>query len=86
MREVLLYPDGLKLEEGRAPVPGEGDVLVRVHAAAITSGELEWPVDRLPAVRCDPLGCDVDIAHRGVRSQSPEPLVRSTSRSVPCSE
>jgi hypothetical protein len=25
-------------------------VLVRVHAAAITRGELEWPIDRLPAV------------------------------------
>ena len=50
MRVVRLYPDGLKLEEGGAPVPGEGDVLVRVHAAAITRHELEWPVDRLPAV------------------------------------
>jgi hypothetical protein len=50
MRVVRLYPDGLKLEEGGAPVPGEGDVLVRVHAAAITRGELEWPVGRLPAV------------------------------------
>jgi NADPH:quinone reductase-like Zn-dependent oxidoreductase len=25
-------------------------VLVRVHAAAITRGELEWPTDRLPAI------------------------------------
>jgi NADPH:quinone reductase-like Zn-dependent oxidoreductase len=36
-------------EIGR-PVPREGDVLVRVHAAAITRGELDWPVDRLPAI------------------------------------
>ncbi len=50
VRIVRLYPDGLRLEEGGAPVPGEGDVLVHVHAAAITRNELEWPVDRLPAV------------------------------------
>jgi NADPH:quinone reductase-like Zn-dependent oxidoreductase len=38
------------LEEVDRPIPGEGEVLVRVHAAAITRDELEWPVDRLPAV------------------------------------
>ena len=32
------------------PSPREGDVLVRVHAAAITRDELEWPTDRLPAI------------------------------------
>src|SRR5690348_14816958 len=32
------------------PSPNPGEVLVRVHAAAITRGELEWPVDRLPAI------------------------------------
>ena len=32
------------------PSPRPGEVLVRVHAAAITRGELEWPVDRLPAI------------------------------------
>ena len=31
------------------PRPGRGEVLVRVHAAAITRDELEWPADRLPA-------------------------------------
>ena len=50
MRELRLYADGLRLEEADRPVPGEGEVLVRVHAAAITRGELEWPTDRLPAV------------------------------------
>jgi NADPH:quinone reductase-like Zn-dependent oxidoreductase len=44
-----LHPDGLRVEEIEMPAPGEGDVLVRVHAAAITRGELEWPTDRLPA-------------------------------------
>jgi NADPH:quinone reductase-like Zn-dependent oxidoreductase len=40
----------LKVEEIETPSPRPGEVLVRVHAAAITRGELEWPVDRLPAV------------------------------------
>src|SRR6266511_4584256 len=47
---VRLHADGLRLEEVDRPILGEGDVLVRVHAAAITRDELEWPVDRLPAV------------------------------------
>jgi NADPH:quinone reductase-like Zn-dependent oxidoreductase len=50
MRAVRLHPDGLRLDDVDQPVPGEGEVLVRVHAAAITRGELEWPVDRLPAI------------------------------------
>jgi NADPH:quinone reductase-like Zn-dependent oxidoreductase len=43
-------PDQLALEEADRPRPGPGDALVRVHAAAITRGELDWPVDRLPAI------------------------------------
>jgi NADPH:quinone reductase-like Zn-dependent oxidoreductase len=50
VRAVYLHADGLRLEDVDRPVPGEGEVLVRVHAAAITRDELEWPVDRLPAV------------------------------------
>lgn len=50
MRAVRLHAEGLRVEEIERPVPGEGDVLVRVHAAAITRGELNWPVDRLPAI------------------------------------
>src|ERR671932_920079 len=50
MRELRLHSDGLRLEEADRPVPGEGEVLVRVHAAAITRDELEWPTDRLPAI------------------------------------
>src|SRR3954453_13475509 len=50
MRVVRLYPDGLRLEEVELPVPREGEVLVEVHAAAITRGELEWSAGRLPAV------------------------------------
>jgi NADPH:quinone reductase-like Zn-dependent oxidoreductase len=47
---VRLHDDGLKVEETETPSPGPGDVLVRVRAAAITRDELDWPVDRLPAV------------------------------------
>jgi NADPH:quinone reductase-like Zn-dependent oxidoreductase len=46
---VRLHDDGLRVEEIETPSPDRGEVLVRVHAAAITRDELEWPVDRLPA-------------------------------------
>ena len=49
MLAVRLNRDGLNVEEIRAPSPRPGEALVRVRAAAITRGELEWPVDRLPA-------------------------------------
>ena len=49
MKAVRLHSDGLRLEDVPRPVPGDGDVLVRVHAAAITRDELTWPTDRLPA-------------------------------------
>ena len=39
----------LALEQLEIPQPGQGEALVRVHAAAITRDELNWPVDRLPA-------------------------------------
>jgi NADPH:quinone reductase-like Zn-dependent oxidoreductase len=54
MRAVRLKaeggPDQLVHEEVATPEPREGEALVRVHAAAITRDELEWPVDRLPAI------------------------------------
>ncbi len=39
----------LAIEEVPSPRPGAGEVVVRVHAAAITRDELDWPTDRLPA-------------------------------------
>jgi NADPH:quinone reductase-like Zn-dependent oxidoreductase len=54
MRVVTLRapggPEQLSVEDADRPRPGPGEALVRVHAAAITRGELEWPVDRLPAI------------------------------------
>jgi NADPH:quinone reductase-like Zn-dependent oxidoreductase len=49
MKSLRLHDDGLRLEEVPQPEPGPDEVLVRVHAAAITRDELTWPTDRLPA-------------------------------------
>jgi NADPH:quinone reductase-like Zn-dependent oxidoreductase len=43
-------PEQLAIEDADRPRPGPAEALVRVYAAAITRGELEWPVDRLPAI------------------------------------
>ena len=54
MRAVRLRspggPDELVLEDVNTPSLGPGEAMVRVHAAAITRDELEWPVERLPAI------------------------------------
>jgi NADPH:quinone reductase-like Zn-dependent oxidoreductase len=42
--------DNLVYEDVDTPAPRVGEALVRVHAAAITRDELNWPVDRLPAI------------------------------------
>lgn len=51
MSALRLHEPGgaLGLEPLETPQPGQGEALVRVHAAAITRDELDWPVDRLPA-------------------------------------
>jgi NADPH:quinone reductase-like Zn-dependent oxidoreductase/GNAT superfamily N-acetyltransferase len=41
---------GLRHETIETPSINRGEALVEVHAAAITRDELEWPLDRLPAV------------------------------------
>src|SRR6201991_385344 len=43
-------PEQLAIEQADRPRPGPAEALVGVHAADITRGELEWPVDRLPAI------------------------------------
>ena len=54
MRAVLLKepggPESLDVEQVAIPEPHAGEALVRVHAAALTRDELEWPLDRLPAI------------------------------------
>jgi NADPH:quinone reductase-like Zn-dependent oxidoreductase len=41
---------GLAIDRIQVPTPAPDEALVRVHAAALTRGELDWPVDRLPAI------------------------------------
>ena len=52
MRAVLLKepggPESLDVEQVAIPEPHAGEALVRVHAAALTRDELEWPLDRCP--------------------------------------
>jgi len=54
MRAVRLHapgdPSRLVEERVETPRPGPGEALVRVHAAALTRDELDWPADRLPAI------------------------------------
>jgi NADPH:quinone reductase-like Zn-dependent oxidoreductase len=42
--------EGLRHETLDTPAVRSGEALVAVHAAAITRDELDWPLDRLPAV------------------------------------
>src|SRR6185295_17120734 len=75
MRVVrLLAPGGteqLAVEEAERPRPGPGEALVRVHAAAITRDELQWPVDRLPAIPSYELAGVVEEAGPGVAAVAP---------------
>jgi NADPH:quinone reductase-like Zn-dependent oxidoreductase len=61
-------PEQLAVEDANRPQPGSGEALVRVHAAAITRGELEWPVDRLPAIPSYELSGVVEEVSSGVAS------------------
>jgi NADPH:quinone reductase-like Zn-dependent oxidoreductase len=55
--------DGLTIEVIQTPQAHAGEALVEVHAAALTRDELEWPVDRLPAIPSYELsGVVVDVA------------------------
>jgi NADPH:quinone reductase-like Zn-dependent oxidoreductase len=51
MRAIRLHAPGTLVDERvETPRAGPDEVLVRVHAAAITREELDWPLDRLPAI------------------------------------
>jgi len=49
-------PEGLIYEQIETPQPKAGEVLVRVHAAAITRDELDWPVNCHPSGYSDSVG------------------------------
>jgi NADPH:quinone reductase-like Zn-dependent oxidoreductase len=63
--------DGLELEQIETPRPRSEEALVRVHAASITRDELEWPVDRLPAVPSYELSGTVVALGEAVRDIQP---------------
>jgi NADPH:quinone reductase-like Zn-dependent oxidoreductase len=75
MRRLALHRLGdataLSLEELPTPRPGEGEALVRVHAAAITRDELDWPEGRLPATPSYEFSGVVEAIGPGV--EEPEP-------------
>jgi NADPH:quinone reductase-like Zn-dependent oxidoreductase len=75
MRAVRLRapggPEQLAVEQAGRPRPGPGEALVRVHAAAITRDELQWPVDRLPAIPSYELAGVVEEAGPGVTGVAP---------------
>jgi NADPH:quinone reductase-like Zn-dependent oxidoreductase len=54
MQAIRVHAPGgiasLRLDTIGTVRPREGEVLIRVHAAAITRDELDWPTDRLPAI------------------------------------
>ena len=64
-------PEQLAVEEAGRPRPGPGEALVRVHAAAITRNELQWPVDRLPAIPSYELAGVVEETGAGVAGVAP---------------
>jgi NADPH:quinone reductase-like Zn-dependent oxidoreductase len=64
-------PEQLAVEEADRPRPGPGEALVRVHAAAITRDELQWPADRLPAIPSYELAGVVEEAGPGVAGVAP---------------
>ena len=63
-------PEQLTVERIPRPQAGAGEVLVRVHAAALTRDELEWPLDRLPAIPSYELSGVVEAAGPGAEGLS----------------
>jgi NADPH:quinone reductase-like Zn-dependent oxidoreductase len=59
-------PTGLVYEQIEIPQPQTGQVLVRVHAAAITRDELDWPLNRLPAIPSYEFSGVVSVTGQGV--------------------
>ena len=71
MKALRLHDDGLRLEDIPQPEPQGDDVLVRVHAAAITRDELTWPTDRLPATPSYELSGVVEATGEEVMALTP---------------
>jgi NADPH:quinone reductase-like Zn-dependent oxidoreductase len=75
MRAVRLHPpggiDALSVDKIEVPQPRPGEALVRVHAAAITRDELDWPTDRLPAIVSYELSGVVEEVSDDIRDLAP---------------
>jgi len=74
MRAVRLHQpaiDGLSVDEIDVPSLAPGEALVRVHAAALTRDELDWPLDRLPAIPSYELAGVVEAVAPGVADVAP---------------
>jgi NADPH:quinone reductase-like Zn-dependent oxidoreductase len=75
MRAVRLLdrsgPSGVVVEEMERPVAAPGEALIRVRAAAITRDELDWPIDRLPAIPSYELSGVVEAVGSGVEGLTP---------------
>jgi NADPH:quinone reductase-like Zn-dependent oxidoreductase len=81
MQAVRLHSpglDGLRLDELDVPQVRAGEALVEVHAAAITRDELEWPVDRLPAIPSYELSGVVEAVAGDVEVAVGEPVFALT--------
>jgi len=63
--------EGVVVEEIARPDIGAGEALIRVMAAAITRDELDWPVDRLPAIPSYELSGVVEEVARDVDGLPP---------------
>ena len=63
-------PASLTCETVPVPDPGSGEVLVEVHATAVTAGELTWP-ESWPAIPCHDLSGVVTEAGSGVAGWRP---------------
>ena len=70
MRASSPDPASLTCETVPVPDPGPGELLVEVHATAVTAGELSWP-ESWPAIPCHDLSGVVAAAGSGVTSWRP---------------
>ena len=70
MRASSPDPASLTCETVPVPDPGPGELLVEVHATAVTAGELTWP-ESWPAIPCHDLSGVVAATGSGVTSWRP---------------
>src|SRR5215813_5489625 len=70
MRAAGPDPASLTCQSVPVPEPAPGELLVEVHATAVTAGELTWP-ETWPAIPCHDVSGVVAAAGRGVSGWQP---------------